>query len=1298
MPPSAQSDASRARARANPDLARIEITLTDEHKLFWNAYVGQPFQDHIGPRGKKMGTARGWTRDLFLTKFCDEFFPTLSAASRQDLEVLLGGRAYEYLTNHSARGRDGIKAKPPTAVKTRVYAHDVWAREESQAHKEAVRDYLAENPNDKAASIGDRRSITIKVFNKLPKEDQEKYRQKALESMKTLKGLQVLVGEERTDYAELFKQQLESMVKEGERCAGLRMNAQVLFEDTAGNFNITTFVSESMSDLEDSAELDGVIRWMKDWVKKSAARPDEVAITVYPDLNRDMFPLVPRPIGLKAADAQRITRLRFTMGWAFQGGHGKFPWEIVCANLDSWIEPHRRPTNAVLADPSTMRRSDCITWIQYFHDCQEGVIPPDNHFQLARVFAGPSPIDPSLSQESSRRLEYIPQQCRETWVLEFTHTVTRCHAPEGMSYPSACLEYGKFLKSGNATSTLTEPYSSVYTHIPGFYALPTGDSYPSALITGQEEALVTKYATELPDTSGPYVLELVEAINTHQSHLPASTPQGMWVAHFANSMPAVFPSAHALMPGVQLFINFYLCAGSYAPSAVAPLVARFLWFRMYVEEVLESKLIRHEISNTLIGGENGIVWLGRALILYIFNIEAANGHMKPPRELPAGYDATCLPIQELDTIIEWARKLIELLKASTEILVLTSEARKGHRPEHYPTKQDPVAVPRYSPAPIVDHSSPASLPADSPVPATTTKAARRKPRDPANKKKTADQDVEKAMTDVVSDVSAEDQNYDGLDLKSNGTDDLNPDGYSEGGDPAVHNATGQPGGHTRASEGLADLKDMCAEVFQTSRIEPDDSNHVFGAFLPLPRASPNPLPGSYTDVYEALGLTTTLVDETLRSWNAMTKSFTAERVQQIQAAQEMVSSIPAPFPPLVSFAAARRVTWECDKKFAPIAIDHLSRLALVARDALQLDATVIDFCGSGPASTLSGTERNNINKRHLRLQRSTIELCWTYKELIAFEKLATKWSNSLPLTWIDGGLPFFGEKLYSHVAPLADWADEALHLNTNLLAQRRKMWQVLRRPFEAKNKVPLQYWFGNPRPEEMPEDFKDCLKGAKQALDDVEENGRETSGDPANVASGISSGSGPSAAAKAPKKVAPIPTVAVPAAPAATVPAVPAVAVPAVAVPAVAVPAAPAAVAPAAPAAVAPAVTASAVVAVVASAPALTPPGTIPLADAAPSSTEPSNQAKETRAPVPPDNNAPVEKEAAGSAPADSLPPAPGTSNQGTRSAAKSNPPAKRKTRASLASAATAEASVSTRTRNKTDAGDKKNKSKKAKR
>jgi hypothetical protein len=95
-----------------------------------------------------------------------------------------------------------------------------------------------------------------------------------------------------------------------------------------------------MGELEDAPEVDSVIQRMKRWVKEHAGMNillqflaiylisliralgknlqtcGDPTATVYPDYERDMYPLVPAIVGLRATELQKIVRLEFTQLWS----------------------------------------------------------------------------------------------------------------------------------------------------------------------------------------------------------------------------------------------------------------------------------------------------------------------------------------------------------------------------------------------------------------------------------------------------------------------------------------------------------------------------------------------------------------------------------------------------------------------------------------------------------------------------------------------------------------------------------------------------------------------------------------------------------------------------------------------------------------------------------------------------------------------------------------------------------------------------------------------------------------------
>jgi hypothetical protein len=250
-------------------------------------------------------------------------------------------------------------------------------------------------------------------------------------------------------------------------------------------------------------------------------------------------------------------------------------------------------------------------------------------------------------------------------------------------------------------------------------------------------------------------------------------------------MPALLPtSPEALVEGIQFFIHFWLPVGYYTPSIQAELTSRFIYVQHFIEDLLDSPLIRRAPSKTLVGGDRGCVWLVRALILLIFNFAAVKGDLVPPFETPVNYDLTRLPLDELTHMLSWFRQVIEALRASTLVLAGSSEARKSFTPKPAPLHGS-LSVPSQShslpSADLMDSStSPLAATSDSPFAAQTKSKSNKRQRCQAARKHPTGMprdESEGSMSSGASDKSIVEPDFERLDVRSDRSSDLDPDGY-----------------------------------------------------------------------------------------------------------------------------------------------------------------------------------------------------------------------------------------------------------------------------------------------------------------------------------------------------------------------------------------------------------------------------------------------------------------------------------------------------------------------------------------
>lgn len=169
-------------------------------------------------------------------------------------------------------------------------------------------------------------------------------------------------------------------------------------------------------------------------------------------------------------------------------------------------------------DPSKFSKEATVGWLDFLLGCQTGTVPSPQRFQFALIPAGPTPIHPSESQETSR--EQITISGSTIWMLRFMETVTKCHQVGGMVYEQAALDYADFVSTGLAyANTVCAPPER-------WLGLPmAGPNVPKYVMSDTELEGLSALASLLPESQADRLTGLLDALNAHQSQIPASVRQ-----------------------------------------------------------------------------------------------------------------------------------------------------------------------------------------------------------------------------------------------------------------------------------------------------------------------------------------------------------------------------------------------------------------------------------------------------------------------------------------------------------------------------------------------------------------------------------------------------------------------------------------------------------------------------------------------------------------------------------------------------------------------------------------------------
>ncbi|KAG8730128.1 hypothetical protein FRC10_003042 [Ceratobasidium sp. 414] len=147
-----------------------------------------------------------------------------------------------------------------------------------------------------------------------------------------------------------------------------------------------------------------------------------------------------------------------------------------------------------------------------------------------------------------------------------------------------------------------EDCEHIHVHLAEWMDLPFGAEIPRTAIFGAEKETLMTLAPMLPQEQRERLENIVCLVNEHQRHLPASNERGPWAAP-ANP-PDIIPPHPCRSPPNPLFAPIWAECYFKIPSSME---ATIFHIEVWLESVLKSGVLIHELSGTLLGGDTGVV-------------------------------------------------------------------------------------------------------------------------------------------------------------------------------------------------------------------------------------------------------------------------------------------------------------------------------------------------------------------------------------------------------------------------------------------------------------------------------------------------------------------------------------------------------------------------------------------------------------------------------------------------------------------------------------------------------------------
>ncbi|QRV90348.1 cell surface glycoprotein 1 [Ceratobasidium sp. AG-Ba] len=1031
---------------------------------------------HVAPRGTTTKNAITWVKDVFVSEFFPDYFKDLSFSENdalwyhQHIGTKIYGFVYRAAKTLEERGTlPTFRVSNGPRIKKRTSGHDYWRRSDLARYDELVAEWVKTHPTP--TNFGEWMALSRKLFDKQPNEIQEKFKEIAAADLAAIQAHEmVTVSDARNKYLKKFVQEIKALIHQGEMKCGIQACVQLVMPLNGNQYKLKSLVSPPLSEFAKTGPIEDVLTQLQEQIERTGTNhviegPPRVRIIC--NFLKAMYPFYP-PVPRSASVETRrgLWRNFVCIAWVFHGGSDKVPWGIISLDVESWIPAECMPEDAVWCDPGSMNRKSLLDWERVVQRCQDENRP----FWFRRTITGPTPIDPSLSEESRR--EEVERNGKTECHLIFERPVTRSHATGDLPYTAKNYSYTAYYTASQVQSA---PKPDHWNDLPTI-----GPDTSKPIFHPDEQKTIRDLALKCPNDVGERVGKALDCLEEHEKHIPSSTSNGLWA--FSGQLPPIFPRD----PITQLMSNSFDPIHpplSYLTTSSAPHEDTFPHFIGFIETAIFGDLLCHRASKTLLGGPTGVVNVVRSLLIILFCVLAIRGDLELPGVVPLGYDKSTLPFKIYERVLEWIGTITDLLETSTEILRKTSQERSSQR--YAALMSAPLFVVDESTEPTPDDAGPSRA---TPVAGRAaslslpTKKARRSRTSRSSKgKRKRDQDEESEAQESMagSDDDIDPKQFEG---DSDGSTNAGTT-YGDGNAPDmgeyatdVGSDGDSPMKSPRAASPESEDESEPLLNAQWEELSTQEYPLAFGEMGPLPRFYPTPYV-SAAQVTAALQEMTQSATERLEEFRALGDSHEVVSLSDQSAAVVFAAAHPPILRPLRQLYYLRRVIW---KQTATLATMTMSYCQLFLADLRSLMTT----CGHGERIVrkegldVSRTADTLLAQIHKAKQISA-QLQFAFYEFNAYHRLATQWFHAVDPAWCTNPPLSEDDDMCAFAKLHIAWVDKAEELTQHIRTRRLEILDGLRIPHEdsVRDEPIVWFKFGCPSRVEEPTGLRDCLKG-----------------------------------------------------------------------------------------------------------------------------------------------------------------------------------------------------------------------------